>query len=1001
MHVLINRFFILMFIALTGFTSNAQVVFSESFDELPDSEVGVDEIGGVSWEADCPDCIDDGDYFKVVDGKLEGQDSNGPATWTSNPIDISECAFIEVSFDLSEEGNMEACGTGCNSVDYVMFEYNIDGAGWTSPADAYFCDGACAGVLVIQSDDIPGDAMTYNTGCMAGGDEIEVRITIQAWAASERWQIDNFTVSCSEGPEVDAGEDQVVCDGASVTLEADNPDGATLSWDHDVVDGIEFIPDEGMEDYVVSATDGVCTSTDTVLIEVIPPVVVVITPAGPFAEGSGIQTLEATPEDGTWSADCVDCVDEATGEFDPAEAGVGVWEICYTAGTEPCEITECILVEVTEDCELVYSIEQTNPTCAGSEDGVVSIEVMDATGFVSYTITNEMGDTVNTDNENFAADLPGGWYYFNVVDELSCFVNDSVLLVDPAPMMLDLTVETPVCSDDLGNAIIDTIFGFSGSYEEIHYEWSPSGDTGLGITSQDDLEEGMHSVVVTDENGCLVDTTFEISVPEPLILTSVELNHLNCFDLADGSIEIAATGGILPYEYALDGGPFESEPTFEGLASGVYEITLQDANGCLVDTSVTITSPPELTHSVEFTSETCAGLCDGTIIISGVGGTGLHEYSINDCLTSFESGTFTDLCSGDYEICLTDENGCTTNSMVTIDAGAPVLDGTILVPEIICNSDEPFEIEATNLGEITGSGVMDGVFYPAIAGVGDHLISNSFDETCTATYTATFTVLPGPDVVFTSDKNNGCAPLHVSFTSMGDIGATYYWHSGEGATFEGSEEMTYTYFNSGSFSPSLTVVSENGCASEIMYEDYIQVFEQPTANFSYLPNPITTLETTVDFSDHSIGANAWQWDFGGIGTSSDQHPSFTFPDQPGSFPVQLIATSAGGCADTTLKILTIGEGYSIYVPNTFTPDGDLRNNTFKPWLNGIDIYNYTLTIYNRWGEVLFISHDPSVGWDGTFGGNMVADGVYIYQIVASESISDKRMEHHGHVTLLR
>jgi gliding motility-associated-like protein len=91
-----------------------------------------------------------------------------------------------------------------------------------------------------------------------------------------------------------------------------------------------------------------------------------------------------------------------------------------------------------------------------------------------------------------------------------------------------------------------------------------------------------------------------------------------------------------------------------------------------------------------------------------------------------------------------------------------------------------------------------------------------------------------------------------------------------------------------------------------------------------------------------------------------------------------------------------------YVPNTFTPDGDKFNNTFLPvFTSGFDPYDYKLLIFNRWGEVLFESNNAAVGWDGTYGGQMMQDGVYIYQIEFKEEFTDYRHVLRGHVNLLR
>ena len=123
-----------------------------------------------------------------------------------------------------------------------------------------FVGGECADVLVIQSDDIDGGSRHYATGCVGGGEEIQIRITVQAWASSERWIVDNLEVSCSEGPELSAGDDIIICEGTEIVLEADNPDGATISWSDGVTDGVTFTQDPGTEEYTVSGTLGECTA---------------------------------------------------------------------------------------------------------------------------------------------------------------------------------------------------------------------------------------------------------------------------------------------------------------------------------------------------------------------------------------------------------------------------------------------------------------------------------------------------------------------------------------------------------------------------------------------------------------------------------------------------------------------------------------------------------------------------------------------------------------------
>ena len=106
--------------------------------------------------------------------------------------------------------------------------------------------------------------------------------------------------------------------------------------------------------------------------------------------------------------------------------------------------------------------------------------------------------------------------------------------------------------------------------------------------------------------------------------------------------------------------------------------------------------------------------------------------------------------------------------------------------------------------------------------------------------------------------------------------------------------------------------------------------------------------------------------------------------------------------DTLTKVIFIAEELIFYVPNAFTPDGDEFNDTFFPvFTSGYDPYDYHLTILNRWGEVIFESYNAAKGWDGTYGGTLVQDGVYVWKIEFGDINNDEKYYHTGHVTVLK
>ena len=225
-----------------------------------------------------------------------------------------------------------------------------------------------------------------------------------------------------------------------------------------------------------------------------------------------------------------------------------------------------------------------------------------------------------------------------------------------------------------------------------------------------------------------------------------------------------------------------------------------------------------------------------------------------------------------------------------------------------------------------------------------------------------------------------------------------FWEFGDG-TNSYDQHPSHVYELNGTYSVSLIVTSGDGCVYEFSEDILIDAGENPFADFS--ASPLTPfLGDEVFFTDLSINASGWNWFFGDGATSADQNPIHTY-DELGAKNVMLIVKN-GECYDTAYFSLMINEEIIYYVPNTFTPDGDDFNDNFLPvFTSGYDPYDYHLTILNRWGEIIFESYNAGVGWDGTFGGEIVQDGVYIWTIEFGDINNDERHNANGHVTVLK
>ncbi|MFT4602470.1 MAG: gliding motility-associated-like protein, partial [Arenicella sp.] len=428
-------------------------------------------------------------------------------------------------------------------------------------------------------------------------------------------------------PTIGAGLDQTICEGQSVTLTANNPDVAIISWDNGVNDGISFTPGVGVVNYTVSGDLAGCVATDVVTVTVNAIPTVSITAAGPFAPTAGTQSLSASPAGGTWSSDCGACVNATTGVFDPAVAGVGTWNICYDAGVPPCDDQECIQIIVTGNCLLSGTVTGNDPTCFGFSDGSATISTVNATGNQTFVITDDLGTVMNVGNSNTANNLNGGWYYFNVTDEFPCNFVDSVFLNDPLQIVIDLQITDPLCFGvPTGLAVADTVFNYSGAYNLISYFWAPNpgGQNGIGEDSLENVAGGDYTLILNDENGCTETFDFTITYPDSLFLQELGADPAFCrlqgFQSGNGVIFAAASGGTPDYDYIwtnLQTLATSTNTTWGGLNPGDYQITVTDNNNCILQQTITLDSlNPIATYDIASPQFLTSGVCEGTAVVT-------------------------------------------------------------------------------------------------------------------------------------------------------------------------------------------------------------------------------------------------------------------------------------------------------------------------------------------------------------------------------------------------
>jgi gliding motility-associated-like protein len=675
--------------------------------------------------------------------------------------------------------------------------------------------------------------------------------------------------------------------------------------------------------------------------------------------------------------------------------------------------------------------------CAGSTTLSIAGPML---GSYTWTWTDAItGEIVGTGPEIEVTPAGTTHYICTGVPIGACFILDIVreVVVVATGIGPDMVIAPigPQCgSFDLGDLVITDLEGIPGTFIEFYTE-DPD-----GIDDPTDIWPG-GPIGPTDEiwvlmgdptGGCydveLLDIDFiEISAGEdnvPFLLCNSGFLTVDAFDflvdtmlIEDGFIweEVIPTGGAFnPLTGVFD-------PT--GLPAGDYVLRFIATGGDLCDNDTSL-------HTITVYDQPSAGadgdgiICNepglffdlNTLLSGHDGGGAWSEITATGGAFDEATGVLTvggGIAAGDYTFeykvigtapCIDDVSSFTITVLPepALDAGPD---------QLICIGDETSVTASGDPATYTWTpgGIFNGVpFTPGLLTLTYTVLATDANG-CINTDDLEITVYPLPVISFTASDLEGCTPFNVNFTIVSDIEiVTTDWFFGDGdiATGVTFPTTSHTYLFGGLYDIRATVTDIYGCVSSVEYNDYITVENQPIAAFQMNPTSVFTNDTEVHLINQSLYASDYIWNFGDASPLSNElNPIHFFPDDLGDafYPVTLIASNYLGCADTVTQFMNVKGIILFYIPNSFSPDGDQFNNVFKPvFESGYDPYDFHMTVFNRYGEMVFESYDVNGAWDGTYGSReIVQDGVYTWQIDFKEKHSDKRHMHTGHVTIIR
>jgi gliding motility-associated-like protein len=909
----------------------------------------------------------------TVSYNVTGTATNGvdfptiPTSVTIPANTLSTSFLIEPVFDGTPEGIetviIDVQTSVCGSDTIMIYINDVTPVVVEAFGDTAFCGGTAK--LWAHAEGGAGNH-TYTWSNGMTGDTIYVNptaTTTYTVTANDYCQstvpepTDDVTVTIDPTPGADAGPDQTYCAGDTVTL--NGSDGVDYEWfditNNSIIGGAASVTinPAGDVDYRMITLNGVCSDTDFVSITELPASPATAIGDTSFCLGgiaqlgvSGVTsaTFSWSPTVGLSNA----IIQNPT--VTPLETTIYTVTVTNSSG---CIKTDSVAVVIDPDPLVDFSVQDVclnEPsifinltTISSGSIQSIAWDFGDGNASAAYAPTNTYG----TDG-TFTAKLVA-------VSALGCA--DSITqttTIYPLP-----TASFSFANDCQDKEIAFTDQSIAGPIDLIDsWNWD-FGNSNTSVlenpTAQSYPSAGFYSVSLSAETtfGCTDDTTQTIEVyPVPIAVFTFDSV---CLGLENQFLDLSSSNGSYPitdwsWEFSDAQTSTDQNPSVEFIQHGFYNATL------------TITTDAGCINSLN------------------LGNAVVHPLPISE----FSNG---------LKNCLEDTTWF--ESLASVPN---------LLNDVITNWNWDFGDASYSSSTDTSHVYSDYGFFPV------SLIAET-DKGCIDTVEHPVEIFPLPVVTFTSDKTEGCQPFRIQFEELCSIPAAYsisqyIWNLGDGNSpinnqnpFNVYNNDTLADLNIANYTVSLQATSGNGCVTSDTVINYITEYPKPDALFAADNYLVDLLDTEINFTDGaSENVTEWYYDFGDGSYSTEQDATNRFPVIVGEYNVIQYVTTQYGCMDTISGKVKVEPIFTFYIPNAFTPNADDINEEF--FGTGEGFTQYAMYLYDRWGELLFVSNDKNLKWDGTFKGKQVQQGTYIYYFYILDWKNDDH-EYRGKVTLTR
>jgi len=618
----------------------------------------------------------------------------------------------------------------------------------------------------------------------------------------------------------------------------------------------------------------------------------------------------------------------------------------YAKDSNSCTGSTSVTLNRTQ---VTATVSQVNVLCYGLSTGSITVSNLNGGQGGPYATKLNAGGTyqVITTSRTYN-NLAAGSYTIYVKDSSDCENTYSITITQPsAPVVASGFGDTnwpPSCYN-----LSDGSVSFHGTGGTPPYTYSIDGINYQSSGTFTDLPNGNYTGYVKDANDCIdtIARNINRTAPSP----SVSYNNITCNGGTTSITVTGGTGGIgNPYTTSIDGINYFSIPKeFSGLGPGTYTIYAKDANDCLGSTSVTITQPTALSISSSGTNPTCHDGTDGSITVSGSGGTSPYTYS-KDGSTYQSSTTFSGLGVGSYTLYIKDANNCTSTTTRTLSRSAP--NASIVGTNATCfGGTGSISVSAGfgGSGSIYQSKIGAGGTYANIPqtytglGSGTYTIYIKDAADCVATYSVTISVPTQVVVTSTASTIPSCwnsTNGSITLSASGGSGIGYQYSINAGSTYQSSG--TFSNLNAGTYT--CVAKDSNNCVSAGISVNIDKSPPSPSISYS---NISCNGGTTSIGVYGATGGNSGVYTTSINGTNYFSIPRTFSGLGPGTYTIY--AKDYTGCVGSTSVTITQPSALSVNVSTTTAPscwDSSDGSITLAVGSGGTSPYTYSINGVN-------------------------------------------------------